>query len=308
MPVHYHSDKFPPTELDWGRIVPLIGPATLALGDFKGMLDAYRKVLKKTRFKLVYIDGFAGAGSRGIAPSEENLLDFSLEDEDQRYRHGSPLIALGTEPSFDKYVFIEKDTASLEKLRCHIEARPEAKKQNIQYVEGDANERIRDIVTRENWRTHRAVAFLDPFALQVDWSTVEALANTQAVDLWILFPAMAVNRMLPKSGEIPARWKERLNRLFGTEAWQEVFYVKEQADLFGEESSSKTPRVFETLSDYVTAQLASVFAKANHRPLILRNRSGAPLFLLCFASANPGRGSDIAVRIAQHIIDTSHHG
>jgi Fic family protein len=40
MPVHYHSNKFPPTELDWNRIVPLIGPATLALGDFKGMLDA----------------------------------------------------------------------------------------------------------------------------------------------------------------------------------------------------------------------------------------------------------------------------
>lgn len=40
MPVSYHYDKFPPQNLDWIRIVPFIGPATLALGDFKGMLEA----------------------------------------------------------------------------------------------------------------------------------------------------------------------------------------------------------------------------------------------------------------------------
>ena len=40
MPVSYHYNKFPPPNLDWPSIVPLIGPATLALGDFKGMLDA----------------------------------------------------------------------------------------------------------------------------------------------------------------------------------------------------------------------------------------------------------------------------
>lgn len=39
-PVHYHYDKFPPKNLDWQKLVPLVGPATLALGDFKGMLDA----------------------------------------------------------------------------------------------------------------------------------------------------------------------------------------------------------------------------------------------------------------------------
>lgn len=39
-PIPYHYDSFPPKELDWARLVPLIGPATLALGDFKGMLEA----------------------------------------------------------------------------------------------------------------------------------------------------------------------------------------------------------------------------------------------------------------------------
>ena len=39
-PVRYHHGKFPPSDLDWARIVPLIEPATLALGEFKGLLDA----------------------------------------------------------------------------------------------------------------------------------------------------------------------------------------------------------------------------------------------------------------------------
>lgn len=39
-PVRYHYDKFPPKDLDWAQIVPLIEPATLALGEFKGLLDA----------------------------------------------------------------------------------------------------------------------------------------------------------------------------------------------------------------------------------------------------------------------------
>ena len=40
MPVEYHYGKFPPKDLDWLRLQSLIGPANLALGEFKGLLDA----------------------------------------------------------------------------------------------------------------------------------------------------------------------------------------------------------------------------------------------------------------------------
>ena len=39
-PVDYHYDDFPPQDLDWRQLIPLIGPATLALGDFRGLLNA----------------------------------------------------------------------------------------------------------------------------------------------------------------------------------------------------------------------------------------------------------------------------
>ena len=39
-PVDYHYGKFPPKNLDWAQLVPYIGPASLALGDFRGLLNA----------------------------------------------------------------------------------------------------------------------------------------------------------------------------------------------------------------------------------------------------------------------------
>ena len=39
-PVDYHYGKFPPENLDWAQLVPYIGPASLALADFRGLLNA----------------------------------------------------------------------------------------------------------------------------------------------------------------------------------------------------------------------------------------------------------------------------
>ncbi len=40
MPVHYHLGKFPPTELAWPKLIPLIGPARESLGRYDGLLSA----------------------------------------------------------------------------------------------------------------------------------------------------------------------------------------------------------------------------------------------------------------------------
>lgn len=39
-PVHYHEGRFPPRELDWPRLIPLIGPAAAAVARYDGMLAA----------------------------------------------------------------------------------------------------------------------------------------------------------------------------------------------------------------------------------------------------------------------------
>lgn len=39
-PVHYHEGKFPPKDLDWPRLLPLIGPANAAVARYEGVLHA----------------------------------------------------------------------------------------------------------------------------------------------------------------------------------------------------------------------------------------------------------------------------
>lgn len=44
MPVHYHLGKFPPKELDWPKLIPLIGPASAGLARYDGLLSAIPNV------------------------------------------------------------------------------------------------------------------------------------------------------------------------------------------------------------------------------------------------------------------------
>ena len=75
----------------------------------------------------------------------------------------------------------------------------------IQVVRQDANDYLKEWCTRMDWQTCRAVIFLDPYGMQVEWSLIEAIAKTEAVDLWVLFPlGVAVNRLLTRA-EPPGR-------------------------------------------------------------------------------------------------------
>lgn len=264
------------------------------LAALKDYLAAYAKVLSNAPFKTLYVDAFAGAGTE-----EES------EDESQ-YRHGSPLIALETVPQFDKLVFIDKDTTKLSRLKRQVEERGHGSR-SVTYLQGDANDELCGLCSSVNWRSHRAVAFLDPFALQVRWSTIQAIAETKAIDMWLLFPAMAVNRMLTRSGEIDPSWERRLDLTFGANSWKSAFYGKEEPDLFGHEKVVKAPKPFDVLSEFVTLKLKQEFAAVHSEPLILKNSTGTPIFLLCFACGNP-RGSGPALRIANHIIQTQSNG
>jgi Fic family protein len=39
-PVHYHVGRFPPTDLDWSRLIPLLGPASAAVARYDALLLA----------------------------------------------------------------------------------------------------------------------------------------------------------------------------------------------------------------------------------------------------------------------------
>lgn len=254
-------------------------------------------------FSKGYIDAFAGSGYRVARADPEHdaqqplLFPDLAEDEPQALLDGSARRALKTAPPFDGYVFIERDAArcaELEKLKAEF---PELA---IQIRRGEANAEIRKIC-RVNWASRRAVMFLDPFGMQVEWTTIKAIAKTKAIDLWLLFPlGIGVNRLLKRSGEIPASWRKRLDLILGTKDWYEKFYrVEKESSLYGDVDRVVKASI-DSIGAYFNERLRSVFA-AVAQPKVLRSKTNCPLYLLCFAVGNRS-GAPVALRIANHLL------
>lgn len=270
-------------------------------------LASYKTALKDKPFTKGYIDAFAGSGYRDARRkldagnlSQTLLFPDLAEPEPQAFLDGSTRIALKTEPRFDRYVFIERSAercAQLEALKSEFQHLAS----DIQIRRGDANTEIRDLC-RKDWTSHRAVLFLDPYGMQVEWKTIEAIAGTKAIDLWLLFPlGIGVNRLLTKSGEIPEAWRRRLDLLLGTENWYEEFYrVESTPTLFGD-ADRVVKATTATIGRYFNERLKSVFASVAEQPKVLRNSTNCPLYLLCFAVGNK-QGAPIALRIANYLL------
>jgi three-Cys-motif partner protein len=140
--------------------------------------------------------------------------------------------------------------------------------------------------------------------MEVEWKTIEVIAQTQAIDLWILFPlGQAVNRLLTKKRIPEGTLAGRLNKFFGTDDWKEAFYKKEyqQTYLFDLEPVAVKTAGFDSIGKYFINRLKSLFINVADNPLPLCNSKNVPTYLLCFAASNP-KGAPIAVKIAQHIL------
>jgi three-Cys-motif partner protein len=268
-------------------------------------LRAYTTALSKQQFRTAYIDAFAGTGyrqlKRGHKPSELMFPEF-MEEDAQVFLEGSAQIALQTRPRFDKYIFIEQEVGRFNELEKLKERYPEVAS-DIILINADCNAYLQDLCINRNWRSNRAVLFLDPFGMQVEWATIEAIAHTQAIDLWLLFPlGVAVNRLLRRDGQIDDTLRKKLDTLLGTDDWFDAFYeTRKEQTLFGEEERLRKVVNLEQIGQYFVARLKTVFAKVAEEPLPLYNSRNNPLYLLCFAAGNP-RGADLAVKIAQDIL------
>jgi len=268
-------------------------------------LGAYASIMSKYRFRFAYIDAFAGTGYRMLRANEkENHVLFPelAAAETQQFLEGSARIALKVRPLFDKYIFIEKSQSRFAELQRLTEEFA-ALQSRIELVRADANAYLLDRCENYSWERHRAVLFLDPFGMQVSWRTVEAVAKTKAIDLWLLFPVgVGVNRLLTRTGKIRASWRRKLDDIFGADDWFEAFYsTRATPGLFGDECTTEKTGNLDVIGKYFVRRLKTVFAKVAENPLPLRNSTNSPLFLLCFAAANP-TGAETAVKIAQDII------
>lgn len=269
------------------------------LNIFTSYLDAYLIALQNQKFKKIYIDAFAGTG------------EIETRDGDQ-YLIGSAKRALMSDKKFDQYYFIEADPQKATELQEMINSEfPQMRRVTKIYC-GDANDKLAQIIKEVDWRFNRALLFLDPYATQVNWTTLENVAQTKSIDVWYLFPFSALERMLPNNGKYQ-KWEDCIDRLLGDSGWREEFYKKDpQLSLFDmfqdDEDVTAEERLIkdanpEHIKEYILTRLETIFPCVSKHPRIFRNSRQSPMFLFCFAISNDSTSAQgLALRIANHIL------
>lgn len=277
---------------------PTVGPwAAAKLDALEAYLRFYGLALSKQGFTRVYIDAFAGAPLakvRGSDISAEASPIFGEPEDSEsqaQFIQGSPIRALGIEHGFHRHYFFDLDETRADALRALSQGR-----QDITVQVGDCNPLIRQLAPSLKNRNVRGVAFLDPYGAHLEWKTVEALSATGTMEVVINFPvAMAINRLITRDGNVPARWSHQLDACFGTAAWREIAYSR-STDLFGAEVVTKNGSMSERLLEFYVDRLRTLFQFVA-TPRLIRNTKKGPLYYLLWAGPNE-RG----LKAADHIL------
>ena len=261
-------------------------------------LAAFNTALSNQSFTRIYIDGFAGTGRCDI--KEQGAI---------KVIDGSARRALLVTPAFHRFCFIElhpKKLAALKSLQA------EHPTKNIEVIHNDANAALKALCRQHQWRRERAVLFLDPFGMHVEWSTLEAIAKTGAIDVWYLFPYAGLYRQAAKKANaLDADKEASLTRVLGTEDWRHAFYGENrQPDLFGGSDGDVRDTSHRQMLEFVSRRLKGLFPAVTEPKVLYQggdsmNPSGAPLFALYLAVSNPAPGAcGLATKIAKHILKT----
>jgi three-Cys-motif partner protein len=193
----------------------------MKLAIIRDYAPAYTRIVgsAKRRFHHVYVDAFAGYGL-DVSRSTGKLVG------------GSPTIALQTIPRFAEYFLIDLDGARTASLRTLAGGDP-----SVHVREGDCNQILLDdvfpLLGFEDYV--RALCFLDPYGLHLDWEVVRRAGHLRTVDLFVNFPVMDANRnvLWQRPEGVSDKQKARLDRWWGDRSWEEIVYNK-QTSLFGE--------------------------------------------------------------------------
>jgi len=287
-----------PSNEGWG------GPWTeKKLDAFSKYVWSYLTILKKhPKWQTIYFDGFAGSGSKEPEKKTDLYKQLKITEAEERTYKGAAerILNLKDNLTFDYYYFIDKKQSSLSKLKEKLEEAKLTEGKSVNYRPGDANILIKKMAKALQSDKFAALVLLDPFGMQIDWTSIAELKNTRS-DVWILIPTgVIVNRLLDRRGEL--KNIQKLESFFGLpeSKIKEHFYRKEiKQTLFGdeEESISKVYKPIEKIAKLYSQRLNEIWKYVTEEPLKLKNSTGATIFHFVFASNNPS-----AVKIAKDII------
>jgi three-Cys-motif partner protein len=269
-------------------------------------LRAYMSALRRKFNHLWYIDAFAGTGSRTVRVEarDGDLFDAPAPARTET-RRGSARIALDVTPAFDRLIFMDASAehcAALQELKAAYPGR------GIDILQGDANRLIQDQIRWDGWKSTRAVMFLDPYGMEVEWDTLKAVAQTRAIDVWYLFSLSGLYRQAARNiNSVDAAKRRALTRMLGTDEWERELYspIKSaQSLLDGLDPIEVRQRNADVagLEAYVKRRLETIFPLVLD-PFPLPPNSRPQRFSLFFAVSNPSTAAtDLAKRFGGHIL------
>jgi three-Cys-motif partner protein len=240
---------------------------------------AYSRILaRQPRLRHVYIDAFAGSGVHLRRSTGEPVA-------------GSPLNALRIEPAFHAYFLIDLKAEKVAHLKREIGDRS-----NVFILSGDANDLLlREVFPKVRFEDYRrGLCLLDPYGLHLDWRVISEAGRLGSIDLFLNFPVMDINRnaLWKNPAGVDPEDLRRMSRFWGDDSWRRVAYrPSRQPGLFGEETEKATN---EEVAGAFGHRLRNVAGfKHVPTPMPMKNKNGADVYYLFFASQNP-----VAAKIA----------
>lgn len=231
---------------------------------------AYTKAFANTRnLKKYYIDAFSGAGVH-VSRKTKVAVD------------GSPARALKITPPFDAFYFIDLNADKTDYLRSLCGDRSD-----VHIHTGDCNEYLtRELLpTIQYTKFNRALCLLDPYGLDLDWDVIRQAGQSEAVDMFLNFPVMDMNRnaIWRNPDKAPAGGVDRMNKFWGDNSWRRAAYVEaRQGNFFG-------PELVKQGNEEIVAAFRQRLNKVAGfdfvpEPLPMRNSRKAVVYYLFFAS------------------------
>jgi three-Cys-motif partner protein len=274
---------------------------------FEKYVNAYLTIMNKQKEKFkrwphtIYFDGFAGSGNRYIedADYEQNQLFSDFFSGEENVYKGSAERVLNLSLKFDEYYFVDIDEKSIQELINNLNRKGLLNDKNCKFIPGDVNSELKKFSEALD-RTKAALILLDPFGMQIEWSSIGCLKDKR-VDLWILVPSgVIINRLLDKEGKL--KYQDKLVSFFGIQEdkLRDKFYKTEsQGTLFGDEQIiKKGTNTIKKIADIYVEKLKEIFKNVTENPLELKNSKNITIYHFIFASNN-----DSAYKIANYIIE-----
>jgi three-Cys-motif partner protein len=168
-------------------------------------IDLYTVIIKSRYKHAFYIDLCAGCGLNYIQETGDIVLGSAcIADKIPR-----------TDKKFDQLILFEKDKQRAEAIEKILP--------NARVITADSNSSVlADILCEiDNTPQSHFLAFVDPEADEIHWTTIETLLKTRG-DILINYMCTSIGRIWGNActGENKFKFIERMDRFFGDDSWK----------------------------------------------------------------------------------------